>query len=84
MKKLSYSDVIVVVDGVRYSIFGNYFIQLTCSKAAGWSLWRVQDGTNFIPIGNEFDSDEFRIEVAGKVMCGKPIKKVKNEKNTKS
>lgn len=68
---LSYHDVIVYVNGEAYRIAGNYAFELTCTKVAGWRLWRTWDGASTL-LGGEYDSDDFRIEVAGIVICGKP------------
>lgn len=65
MKELNqspnYHDVLVIVDGKQYRICDDYSLELACTRVSGWRLWR--NGTTLI--GGEYDSAEFRIEVAG-------------------
>jgi hypothetical protein len=66
---LSYHDVTVYVGNVAYKISDNYALQLHCTRAGGWQLWKVWDGKDSL-IGGEFDGDPFCIEVAGTVIVG--------------
>lgn len=66
----SYHDVTVYVGNVRYRITDNYALQVTCSRAAGWRLWKMWDGEETL-IGGEFDGEPFCLEVAGMVICGR-------------
>lgn len=67
---LSYHDVIVYVNGEAHHIAGNYVYELSCTKTGGWNLWHKW-GSKERLIGGEYNGDDFRIEVAGVVICGK-------------
>lgn len=63
----SYHDVVVYVNGVEYRLTNDYSLQLICTKAAGWRLFRVW-GEHSELIGGEYDGEPFRIEVRGCVI----------------
>jgi hypothetical protein len=72
MSNPSYHAVVVIVDGQRFRIADDYELELTCVRVAGWRLWRNPIGAPSrepVLIGGEFDSKEFRIEVAGNIIC---------------
>lgn len=64
----TYHDVIVYIDEKSYRIADNYAWQLICSKIGGWQLWQNFEDLEEL-IGGEYDSNNFRIEVAGEVIC---------------
>ena len=66
----SYHDVEIFVDGQRYRIHENYAYELTCTRVGGWRLWYIWEGASKL-IGGEYDSEAFRIEVGGIVICGR-------------
>jgi hypothetical protein len=65
----SYHDVIVYVGSEEYKPSTNYALLLTCTKVAGWQLWKRWEGKEEL-IGGEYDGTPFCIEVAGLVICG--------------
>lgn len=71
-KNLSYHDVKVFIDGKEYAVHDSYGYELTCTRCAGWRLWWRPMGNNKPPtlLGGEYDNEYFRIEVAGKIICG--------------
>lgn len=70
MDDRTYHDIVVFVDGAAYRVADNYAYQLTCTRAGGWELWWVW-GNEERQIGGEYHGNaEFRIEVAGVVVCG--------------
>lgn len=64
LRKSSYHEVAVFVDGKRYGIWANYAYDLRCTRAGGWELWWVWNGRER-RIGGEFDGKPFRIEICG-------------------
>lgn len=68
-KDLSYHDVKVFIDGFEYAIRDNYAYELACTRCAGWRLWWKWNN-EYKLLGGEYDSEQFRIEVAGKIICG--------------
>ena len=64
----TYHDVIVYIQEKAYRIADDYTYQLTCSKIGGWQLWQLRDNKEEL-IGGEYDSDNFRIEVAKEIIC---------------
>lgn len=68
---LSYHDVIVYVNGEAHRIANNYAYELSCTKAGGWQLWHKWGGKEAKLLGGEYDGGDFRIEIAGTVICGK-------------
>lgn len=64
---LSYHDVTVYVDGVAYKPSDNYGLELTCTKTAGWQLWKTNRiGDRPELVGGEYHGTPFCIAV-GKV-----------------
>lgn len=70
MSDLSYHDVVVYCGNTRYRITDNYALQLHCTRAAGWQLWKIWEGREE-KLGGEYDGEPFCIEVAGMVILGK-------------
>lgn len=65
----NYHDVVVFVDGKRYPLSkATYGLQLQCCRVSGWQLWFSWKSTNRL-IGGEYDSEDFRVEVNGFVIC---------------
>lgn len=79
-EELSYHDVIVYVGNVEYKPSDNYALHLTCTKAAGWSLFHIWDGKERL-IGEEFGEEPFCIEVAGMVIVGKKPEQIEQPKD---
>jgi len=68
---MSYHDVVVYVDGVKYVPADNYNLCLQCTKIGGWELWRTaSEIRDWKLIGGEYDKGPFCIEVAGHVILG--------------
>jgi hypothetical protein len=69
----SYHDVEVFLNGRRYSMFEGYQHRLVCSHVAGWELWEYrynpQTKENWTVIGGEWHDNDFKIVVAGRVIC---------------
>lgn len=69
-KHYSYHDTIVIVNGKKYDLFNSsYGYRLMCSRASGWELWHIWGDEEKL-IGGEYNGDDFRIEVAGRIVCG--------------
>lgn len=66
-KSLSYHDVVVIVNGVRYPISTcGYGLLLQCNRVAGWELidtLATTDMRQWKVIGGEFSSEKFEIYV---------------------
>lgn len=65
----NYHDVTVYVGNIAYQPSKDYSLQLQCTKAGGWSLWRVWGDVNDL-IGGEYDLGPFCIKVGDMVICG--------------
>jgi len=77
--RMSYHDVSVYVNGVKYEPSKNYALQLHCTKTAGWRLYYVWDGAEKL-IGGEYDSESFCIMVADMVICGEKPEAIQEPK----
>ena len=66
---LSYHDVVIFVNGKCHRIKDNYAYELTCTRVGGWQLWRTWEGKSEL-VGGEYDNEDFRIKVSGRVICG--------------
>jgi len=78
--ELSYHDVDVYVDDVRYKVSHNYNLELTCTRSGGWRLWKVVGKFNvgkvsespvYQLIGGEYDDGPFCVAVRDKAIVGK-------------
>ena len=67
---MSYHDIEVFIDGVRYCPSRNYALSLVCSKATGWRLYYEWQGTQKL-LGGEFDGHDMCIAAADQVILGK-------------
>ena len=67
----TYHDVVVYVDGQEYCLSDHYGLELTCTRAGGWQLWNTWNKAldQAVQIGGEYHGGDFRIEVAGHVIC---------------
>lgn len=65
---ISYHDVTVIVDGIKYKISDNYAYQLMCTRVGGWELFYKWGGVERL-IGGEFNGGEFIIKVHDVVIC---------------
>lgn len=70
----SYHDVVVEVNGVKYSMFDGYRHRLQCSHLTGWELLeRLEtsrsDRVDWTIVGGEYQNNDFRVTVAGHVIC---------------
>lgn len=64
---LSYHDVVVTVNGTDYKISDNYAYLLECCRVSGWQLWFRWD-RDVRMIGGEYNYDDFKITVGGRVI----------------
>lgn len=66
----SYHDVVVYVGNTRYRVADNYALQLHCTRAAGWRLYKVWNDREEL-LGGEYDGEPFCVEVGAMIICGK-------------
>ena len=84
----SYHDVVVYVDGTAYRIGDRFGLLLTCTRSGGWELWADVDADqkpNGVTsheqklIGGEYSGHDFRVEVAGVVICQSKWREVQED-----
>lgn len=61
---------VVYVGNIEYAITDNYALQLHCTRAGGWILYKFWEG-KWEVLGEEYGEDEMCIAVAGRVILGK-------------
>ncbi len=66
----TYHDVSIQIDDHTYRIMDDDSLELTCTRAGGWILWRKGECGHVIKLGSESSKNTFfKISVGETVVC---------------